>query len=243
MHAPSNIAVIIDAESVDLAARAASGDAAAFEELVRCHHASVIRWAIVAVGDLDDAEDLAQAVWMRAYRSLGDYRGAAKFSTWLYRITYNLGFEVRRTRDRRLAALATWNNSTERVTAVVQPHDEGDAQRLAAAVHACVKELPPRQAPHAVASKVFAAARTEAPARQRRSAMRTVGFGLVPVVAAALLMLVIHIRRDARRDALQASIDAAFASPIAVTSVKVPPGRNAIVFKTQDPNISVVWIY
>jgi hypothetical protein len=101
----------------------------------------------------------------------------------------------------------------------------------------------PRLPSDAIARNVMAAAHVATPARHRRSHVRTIGFGLVPIAAAAMVVLAIHPRRDARREALQASIDAAFAESVAVTGVKVPPGRNAVVFKTQDPNISVIWIY
>ena len=104
-------------------------------------------------------------------------------------------------------------------------------------------DVTPRQTPDAVATMVIAAAVGDVPVRKRRSIRRAVGIGLVPIAAAAAFLLAIHTRRDARQEAFQASIDAAFAAPAAVTSVKIPAGKNAVVFKTQDPNISVVWIY
>ena len=100
-----------------------------------------------------------------------------------------------------------------------------------------------RRAPGAVAELVMATPNVEAQMRPRRSRGWRVGFALVPLAAAAALLLVVTARRDARREAFQASMDAAFAASTAVTNVKVPPGRNAVVFKTRDPNISVVWIY
>jgi len=145
MHAATAVAMIADADTPALVARAAGGDAKAFEELVRRHHSLVIRWASIAVGDLDEAEDLAQAVWLKAYRNLGDFRGASKFTTWLYRITYNLGFEIRTTRDRRQAALAEWNAATAGDASSEPLHDDGDAEMLASAVHGCLIGLPPRQ--------------------------------------------------------------------------------------------------
>jgi RNA polymerase sigma-70 factor (ECF subfamily) len=145
MHAHASVAVMSDAETKEVIARAASGDAAAFEELVRQYHPSVIRWAVVAVGDLDEAEDLAQSVWMRVYRNLGDFRGASQFGTWLYRITYNLGFEVRRTRFRRTSALVRWTTSGDHVSEIEPPRSDGDATLFSKVVQACVNNLPPRQ--------------------------------------------------------------------------------------------------
>ena len=59
---------MIEAETIDLVARAAAGDGEAFRLLVRGHHTLVFRWALVVAEDPDDAEDLMQAVWIKAYR-------------------------------------------------------------------------------------------------------------------------------------------------------------------------------
>ena len=134
-----------DADTADVIARAGAGDAAAFEALVRRHHATVFRWAFAATGDRDDAEDLAQAVWIKVHRSLGSYRGNAAFTTWLYRITFNAGFEFRRTRDRRSEALANWSASTEQPAQVAEVPGEVEGTRLADVVQRLLKDLPPRQ--------------------------------------------------------------------------------------------------
>lgn len=73
----------------DLARLAAGGDEAAFEALVRRCYRRIYRWALVRVGDADDAEDVAQEVLVRLYRHLSSWEGRGHFTTWLYGVTRN----------------------------------------------------------------------------------------------------------------------------------------------------------
>src|SRR5919106_550287 len=65
------------------------GDARAFEELVRLTHRDVYSLALRLTANADDAADVAQETYMKVVRSIGSFRGDAKFSTWLYRVTAN----------------------------------------------------------------------------------------------------------------------------------------------------------
>jgi RNA polymerase sigma-70 factor, ECF subfamily len=94
----SRVAAIADEE---LAARAAAGDADAFEALVGRHEARVYRLAYRLTGNEADARDVLQEAFLAAYRGLVSFRGAARFSTWLYRITTNAALMHRRARRRR----------------------------------------------------------------------------------------------------------------------------------------------
>src|SRR5689334_16724242 len=87
-----------EADTATLVARAVAGEDGAFDRLVRTYHAVVYRWALVVAADPDEADDLTQAVWIKAHRSLGSFRGDAKFSSWLYRITYTTAIEFGRKR-------------------------------------------------------------------------------------------------------------------------------------------------
>jgi RNA polymerase sigma factor (sigma-70 family) len=66
-------------------------DRHAFAELVR-RHQSAVRSLLrrLTCGDAARADDLAQDTFLRAYRGLGGFRGGARFSSWLYRIAYNV---------------------------------------------------------------------------------------------------------------------------------------------------------
>ena len=69
-----------------LVERVQAGDVAAFEVLVRRYERWVFTLAFRMVGDRQEAEDLAQDVFLKAYRGLRGFRGASRFSTWLYAI-------------------------------------------------------------------------------------------------------------------------------------------------------------
>jgi len=66
------------------------GSAAAFEELVRRHDRSVLRLALGLLRSEEDARDVYQETFLRAYRSLGEFRGASSLRTWVLRIATNL---------------------------------------------------------------------------------------------------------------------------------------------------------
>jgi RNA polymerase sigma-70 factor (ECF subfamily) len=72
-----------------LVERAKKGDRAAVEELVRATYASTFTLAFRLTGNEDDAKDVVQDAYLRAYRGLRRFRGDAQFTTWLYRITAN----------------------------------------------------------------------------------------------------------------------------------------------------------
>lgn len=65
------------------------GNEEAFHELVERHRHFVLTCICRTVSDRYLAEDIAQDVWLKVYRSLHTYRGEAKFTTWLYRLTRN----------------------------------------------------------------------------------------------------------------------------------------------------------
>ena len=87
-------------EDRELVARAQAGDTRAFEELVRRHQRWVFTLAFRMVGDGAEAEDLAQEVFLRAYRGLAGFRGAARFSTWLHSIASHHCLNALETRSR-----------------------------------------------------------------------------------------------------------------------------------------------
>ena len=79
--------------------RIAAGDMEAFRLLVEAHQTRVIGTISKMLGSEAEAEDLAQQVFIRVWKSAGRYQPTAKFTTWLFRITRNLVFnELRRRR-------------------------------------------------------------------------------------------------------------------------------------------------
>ena len=81
---------------------ARAGDRAALEELVRVTYAGTYTLAYRLTGNEDDARDVVQDAYLRAYRGLRRFRGDAQFTTWLYRITANCSSNLlaRRARNR-----------------------------------------------------------------------------------------------------------------------------------------------
>jgi len=79
-----------------LVARAQSGDRWAFTELFRRHRADVSRLVYRMMGPSADMEDIVQEVFLQVHRSIGEFRGQAKFSTWLHRVTVNVVLMTRR---------------------------------------------------------------------------------------------------------------------------------------------------
>lgn len=70
--------------------RARRGELSAFEELVRLYEKRVYMVALRSTGTPEDAADITQEVFLRAWRSIESFRGDSGFSTWLFRITMNL---------------------------------------------------------------------------------------------------------------------------------------------------------
>jgi RNA polymerase sigma-70 factor (ECF subfamily) len=83
------------------AARAKAGDADAFRVLVERHSRSLFRLAFRMTGNEQDAEDIVQDTFLRAYRRIGKFDERASFGTWLYRITVNCSLDLVRARKRR----------------------------------------------------------------------------------------------------------------------------------------------
>jgi RNA polymerase sigma-70 factor (ECF subfamily) len=88
--------------SHELVAACRKGDPHAFEEVVRLTYRHVFTQALRLVGDWQEAEDVTQDAYIRAFRGLSGFRGEAQFETWLYRIVANAALSHLR-RKRRLA--------------------------------------------------------------------------------------------------------------------------------------------
>jgi RNA polymerase sigma-70 factor, ECF subfamily len=83
------------------AARAKAGDADAFRVLVERHSRPMFRLAFRMTGNEQDAEDIVQDTFLRAYRRIEKFDERASFGTWLYRITVNCSLDLMRARKRR----------------------------------------------------------------------------------------------------------------------------------------------
>src|SRR5436190_13023987 len=109
-------------EAAAVLARARQGDGEAFRELVESHSRSVFRLAFRMTGNEQDAEDVVQESFLRAYKQLGRFESRANFGTWLYRITANCAVDLMRSRQAR--------------------HDMSRGESLDADVHQPTAEIP-----------------------------------------------------------------------------------------------------
>ncbi len=92
-----------DSPDEDLARRVAEGDPAAFEALMRRHNRTMFRTARAILRDDAEAEDALQEAYLQAYRTIGAFRGDAKFSTWMARVVANEALARLRKQVRRAA--------------------------------------------------------------------------------------------------------------------------------------------
>jgi RNA polymerase sigma-70 factor (ECF subfamily) len=131
----------------ELVERTLRGEREAYGELVDRYSSCVAGTLYYLVGDRDDAEDLAQEVFIRAYRGLDGFQGAASFRTWLYRIVHNVGashFAYRRAKKRTAHVMSL--EAAELSDAVpgggCEPAQRVMNGELKAAIETAIQELP-----------------------------------------------------------------------------------------------------
>lgn len=102
---------LLDDPDVRLMLRIREGDQAAFTQLVANHQLRLVRLLAHLLPHQEDAEDLAQEVFLRVYRSRHSYEPSARFSTWLFRIANNLAHNHRRDNCKRKEAVMNGGDS------------------------------------------------------------------------------------------------------------------------------------
>ncbi|HEY1253158.1 MAG TPA: sigma-70 family RNA polymerase sigma factor [Terracidiphilus sp.] len=133
--------------------RAAAGDEAAFSYLAEKYHRPIIHFLFRMVRNQAIAEELAQEVFLRVYRSRASYRAEAKFSTWLYRIATNLAVNhARDTKNERAGQNVYLDSPDEETGTTPDVADGGPSaeqsllrQERMKAIRAHVMALPERQ--------------------------------------------------------------------------------------------------
>jgi RNA polymerase sigma-70 factor (ECF subfamily) len=115
---------------IRLMLRVRADDQAAFAELVEKYQRRLVGVLVHLIGHPQEAEDLAQEVFLRVYRSRHKYSPKAKFSTWLFTIANNLALNARRDRHKRQAAPLGGTESNEFTIRPPDPSAPPPAQRL-----------------------------------------------------------------------------------------------------------------
>ena len=142
-------------EDDDLIREAQRGDRTSFDTLVRRYDQSVLRLALHILGNEQDAQDVHQEAFLKAYRHLGNFRFECSFYTWLYRIVTNLCLDALRRRKSRREDPATVidshgdemdllsNISDNR--AMANPARELDRKRMGERIAEALSKLTPRE--------------------------------------------------------------------------------------------------
>src|SRR5919204_6927913 len=99
-------------EQREVVARLLARDPAAFRSLVRAHHESLIRLALVYVGNRAVAEEVAQDTWTRILRALPEFEGRSSLRTWMFRICANAAL-TRSEREARSSPFSTLQDRDE----------------------------------------------------------------------------------------------------------------------------------
>jgi RNA polymerase sigma-70 factor (ECF subfamily) len=124
------------------------GDARAFDELVRQHQKPIYYTALRYVKNPDDAADVTQKTFVRAYRSLASFRGESALGTWLTRIAINLSLNHLRDHARERPARAT-DDITELADPALMTQATGASriirEQQSAALQSAIDSLPERQ--------------------------------------------------------------------------------------------------
>jgi RNA polymerase sigma-70 factor, ECF subfamily len=112
-------------------ARVRAGDADAFRALVERHGRSLFRLAYRMTGNEQDAEDVVQETFLRAYRQIGKFDERSSFGTWLYRIAANCSLDSIRSRKRRSEQVSAAGDPAEEEIVALLPCDSPGPERQA----------------------------------------------------------------------------------------------------------------
>lgn len=116
-----------DDETGQLVRAAQDGDRLAFDELIRRYRDRIVALALHLTGSRSDADDIAQEVFLRAYKQINTFEGRSEFFTWVYRIAVNRSLNCRRDRKVRRAT----DLDDPRVQAAIAVDAYGDPRKAA----------------------------------------------------------------------------------------------------------------
>ena len=128
----------------ELVEAAQRGDRPAFEELVRQTFSDTYTLAYRLTGNEEDARDVAQEAYLRAWKGMSKFRGDAQFSTWMYRITANAAATFTKKRRRQRTESIDDVGEPAELRYDYQPAEVSEAADLLERLSAAVDDLPPK---------------------------------------------------------------------------------------------------
>lgn len=141
---PTDPTVGLREEEDRLVAAARDGDRPAFEELVRRTYVDTYTLAVRLTGNEEDARDVVQEAYLRAWKGIRRFRGDARFSTWMYRITANAGSTLVQKRRRRRAESLELVEEPVEDALEMQPESAAESAIGMEALSSAVQALPPK---------------------------------------------------------------------------------------------------
>jgi RNA polymerase sigma-70 factor (ECF subfamily) len=134
----------LEREQQRLVAAAKDGDRLAFDELVRRTYVDTYTLAMRLTANEEDARDVVQETYLRAWKGMRRFRGDARFTTWLYRITANTAYTYgQRRRRQRTDSLDSIDEPVETRIAAL-PEAASESAALLDELSAALEELPPK---------------------------------------------------------------------------------------------------
>lgn len=118
-----------------------SGDTHAFSFLVEKHKDFVFHLTWKLLKNREEAEEVAQDVFVKAYRYLPKFKGASKFSTWLYKIAYNTSMDAIKKKSNALRSVAIDEITVNQISTVETALDNIEKEERAQVISECMNEL------------------------------------------------------------------------------------------------------
>jgi RNA polymerase sigma-70 factor (ECF subfamily) len=150
MPTPASTANDSEAADVDLVRQAQSGNVRAFDQLVTRYRGKVYGMCYHLVQNEQDAWDLAQETFIKAWRALASFKGDSAFYTWIYRIAHNTGYDW--LRKKRIQGDGEFDDEVHREVAagaeavphgMLRPDEAMRDQELGTRIKAAIAQLPP----------------------------------------------------------------------------------------------------
>ncbi|MEK7408155.1 MAG: RNA polymerase sigma factor [Acidobacteriota bacterium] len=180
-----------------LVSRAQGGDASAFGELVNRHQRKIFRLARNITQNAEDAEDVLQETFLKAYEHLHEFQGHAKFYTWLVRIAVNQALMRLRKRktDRSVSLDESFDTGEETVTREIavwagDPEQLCSQEELRGILVSAIEDLPP------IFRTVFALRDIDELSTEETATLLNLS---IPAVKSRLLRARLHLREKLTR--------------------------------------------